>query len=339
MKRYLTLALCLFWASSLWADSQPTPPVIPLPEGDNTLPPPPGQWTPVSVPSLPGTENAAAPPALSPSNGGAQAQETTVPPPPVGATPTPVPTAVPPTETPAPEIQEATPTPQPAAPTPALGAAQEAPPPAEEPASTQTSAGSTLPASSGQAGSPQAGTLSDYFPITPGAQWTYEYLKPGPGETAQGTFTVQCEGAKSMANGTVRAVFETTEGGQKTRSRYSLYGDRVEHTASGAETFTGDYVFKLPPTPSGAAYWTVSEANGTAHKSKAVFDQAQVYQKTYPDCVVVTEKLIQGGKPSNTVIYYYAKGIGLVSMEVYSPSMKLIQPKSFALMSGPGSNN
>ncbi len=300
MKKYFALALCLFWAQALWADSQPTPPVIPVPGGDNALPPPPDQLTPATVPALPGSGNTV------PRT--AQPQDNTIPPPPVAATPPPA--AAVPTDTPV--LREAAPTP-----------GQAAPPPAEEPASSQVS----------------AGALSDYFPITQGDQWAYEYLKPGPGETAKGTFTVQCESAKAMANGTVRAVFETTEGGQPIRNHYSLYGDKVEHTATGDETFTGDYVFKLPATPSGAAYWAVTEANGTAHKSKAVFSTAEVYHKTYPDCVVVTEKVIQGGKTSNTVIYYYAKGIGLVSMEVYSPSMRLIQPKSFALVSGPNSNH
>jgi len=55
--------------------------------------------------------------------------------------------------------------------------------------------------------------------------------------------------------------------------------------------------------------------------------------------VVVTEKVLKKGRLQNTVIYYYGKGIGLVSMEVYSPKMKLILPESLALVTGPKSLN
>jgi hypothetical protein len=189
---------------------------------------------------------------------------------------------------------------------------------------------------------PPSGNLTDYFPATQGDQWNYEYLKPTEGQTAKGTFTIKCVNTEVMSNGTVRTVFETTDGGQQTRDRYSLYDNKVEHTASGDEPINGDYAFKIPGTVSKVgkigegAVWTVVEKNGTVHKSKAAFGEAQVYQKTYPDCVVVTEKVLKDGKAANTVIYYYAKGIGLVAVEVYSPTKKLIQTKSFALVSGPG---
>lgn len=182
-----------------------------------------------------------------------------------------------------------------------------------------------------------AGVLTDYFPVRESAQWTYEYLKPASGETTKGTYTVKCADAKQMSNGTVRTVFETTENGQKAQDHYSLYDNKVEHMAEDGQGATGDFVFKIP-APGGSTAWSVTENNGTVHKSKAAFGQAQVYKKTYPDCVVVTEKVAKGGKTANTVIYYYAKGTGLVAVEVYSPKMKLVQDKSAALISGPGSN-
>ena len=54
--------------------------------------------------------------------------------------------------------------------------------------------------------------------------------------------------------------------------------------------------------------------------------------KVYPDCVVVVDKALSGGKAVSTRINYYAKGIGLVAVEVYSPAMKLIQTESLALV-------
>jgi hypothetical protein len=175
-----------------------------------------------------------------------------------------------------------------------------------------------------------AGALTDYFPAAEGTQWSYEYLKPAEGQAAKGTFTVKCVSAKTMANGTVRVTLETTNNGQPTRDQYSLFNNQVVHTATGDQALTGDFAFKLPPA-SGSASWMVTEKDGTVHKSKAALGQAQVYQKTYPDCVIVTEKILKDGKPERTIIYYYAKGTGLVSMEVYSKGMKLLQDKSFAL--------
>jgi hypothetical protein len=231
-------------------------------------------------------------------------------------TPTPVPTIEAPAEatsTPTEEAVQATPT--------------------VETGSTSSPQASSVEAATGAAVS--AGALTDYFPVAEGALSNYEYLKPASGQTAKGTFAVKCASAKTMDNGTVRVTMETTEGGQTSRDRYSLYGSQVEHIATGDQVFTGDFAFKLPKA-GGTALWSLTEKDGTVHKSKASYGEAQVYQKTYPDCVIVTEKVIKDGKTANTIIYYYAKGIGLVSMEVYSPGMKLLQDKSYALMGDGG---
>jgi len=301
LRKSFIFAACLLMAPLSWAD-QPTPPVIPIPSGDEALPPPLDQTqaTPVVVPMLPGdkTTTEAAPATTQPA----------LPPPPI-AEPTSVPT----------KAVAAVPSPKMA-----------------EPTFTPTAkASASEPASSGAPVS--LGALTDYFPIQEGAQWTYEYLKPSAGQTAKGTYTVKCTAAKTMSNGTVRVVLQTNENGQVTQDHYSLYDNKIEHMGEDSQTTTGDFVFKVPPATGGVG-WAVTEKDGTVHKSKAAFGQAQVYQKTYPDCVVVTEKVLKGGKASNTVIYYYAKGIGLVAIEVYSPKMKLIQDKSVALTKGPGAS-
>lgn len=198
--------------------------------------------------------------------------------------------------------------------------------PSEE-TTTEKSSGTTV----------SLGALTDYFPLTEGAQWAYEYMKPASGETAKGTYKVKCLSAKTMPNGSVQAVLETNAGGQQTRDRYSLYGNMVEHTATGETTLTGDFVFKLPGKGAGTS-WTTTQKDGTTLKAKAVFGKAQVFQKSYPDSIIVTEKTVKDGKINNTLIYYYAKGIGLVSIEAYSSKMKLVQDKSVALVSGPGAN-
>lgn len=178
------------------------------------------------------------------------------------------------------------------------------------------------------------GLFAEYFPMAKGSKWSYEYLKAEPGSKSKKTRTVECTDQTQMPNGGIQATLETTEDGQSTKDSYSLSDNQVEHLASDDQAISGDFVFKLPPA-GGASSWSATEKNGTIHKSKASFGKAQVYRKIYHDCVIVTEKVVKGGKTTNTVIYYYAKGIGLVAIEVYSPAMKLSQTKSIALVSGP----
>ncbi len=291
MKIILCFIVGFFLCPAVW--SEDVKPPVPVPSGDESLP------TPVDLSSL-----------------------TPLPP-----QPTDTPTSIPLTH----KVQiptSSTSSGQPSPPTVSASSPQ-APEfsPTSEPKTTALTVSSL--AESGMTGAaPSAGALTDYFPVAEGAQKFYEYLQPTIEESAR--FSVKCVSVKVMPNGTIRIVLETTEGGQSTRDHYSLYDNKVEHKATGDQAFTGDYAFKLPK-PGGTASWSVTETNGTVHNSKSSFGQAQVSQKTYPDCVVVTEKVTKDGKLENTVIYYYAKGMGLVSMEVYSPDMKLLQDKSYAL--------
>ena len=207
--------------------------------------------------------------------------------------------------------------------------------PKQEP-STPTPGTTEPDQSENSAGTPASlGALTDYFPLSEGAQWNYEYLKPVPGQTAKGSYAVKCVSVKTQPNGTVQAVLETALGSQTIRDRYSLYANQVEHTATNENTLKGDFVFKIPSKGKGST-WTGTAADGTILKCKSAFGKAQVLQETYSDCIVVTVKTVTNGKKGNTLIYYYAKGIGLVAKEVYSDSMKLIQNESVALVSGPG---
>lgn len=176
-----------------------------------------------------------------------------------------------------------------------------------------------------------AGALTDYFPDAPGTQWTYAYLKPAEGETEKKTRTVECVGANPMPNGTLRVEMKVKEGGQTTLEKYSLFENKVQHTFSGQEELRDAYAFKLPAS-GGAAYWTTTDATGAVHSFRSSFGQAQVYRKTYPDCVIVREKVTQGKQQAHTLISYYAKGTGLVAVEFYLPGMKLSQTKSMALV-------
>lgn len=159
----------------------------------------------------------------------------------------------------------------------------------------------------------------EYFHVAKGAKWSYEYLKAGPGASKK-TRVVECSDPQA-SNGALQASFQVTEDGQATQEKYSLSEDKVTRASA------DDIVFQLPST-AGPAKWT----NG-GKTCKASFGPAQVYKKTYPRCVIVTEK-----EGTSTVISYYAKGIGLVAIEVYGKGLKLDQTKSIALVSGPGGN-
>jgi len=178
----------------------------------------------------------------------------------------------------------------------------------------------------------------DYFPASEGMKWTYQYLKADSDQKQKMKRSVECVGEKPGDKGNTLAVLDVTELGFTSRQTFSLDPQSVDHTQSGRKTYAGDFVFKLPPAH-GSSQWSITEEDGTVHQCRAAFGKAQVYKKVYPNCVVVTEKVLKKGRLQNTVIYYYGKGIGLVSMEVYSPKMKLILPESLALVTGPKSLN
>ncbi len=176
------------------------------------------------------------------------------------------------------------------------------------------------------------GAFADYFPSAKGTKWTYEYLKPEAGSKTKKTRIVECISRESISGG-AQVTFQVTEDSQTTTEKYSLSNNQVEHVGTGDQTFSGDFVYKYPDA-GGATAWTVTDPNGAVHKSKASFGKAEVYKKVYSDCVIVAEKTGEGAK-ATTIFYYYAKGKGLVSMEVYGKGMKLALTKSFALVSGP----
>ena len=187
---------------------------------------------------------------------------------------------------------------------------------------------SAAPASAAPATAAPTGGISNYFPWVQGQSLNYEYLKSAGAKKTQ---VVECLEQETMSNGTVHFTLKTTEGTQAVQDKYSLYDNKVEHTFAGKMALTGHVLLQLPAAGQ-PAQWQLKGGDGLTHAYKASFGQAQVYQKVYPDCVLVTDKALSGGKPVSTRISYYAKGIGLVALEVYSSGMKLIQTQSLALV-------
>jgi hypothetical protein len=175
------------------------------------------------------------------------------------------------------------------------------------------------------------GVLADYFPIDPDIQWSYEYLKPIEGRTDKKAFSVKCVSSKKMSNGTIRVMMEMAKGEEKWREGYSLYSDIVEHRTTGNKTYQGDYVFKLPKA-GGSKSWNGTGEDGSLQYYKSSYGATEVNGKAYPDCLVVTEKIAKGGQVTFLVNSYYAKGVGLVSVQFNSSDMKLIPEKSIVLV-------
>jgi hypothetical protein len=298
-KLFFAMGLWVLSTSTLWAQDGGTP-----------------------VPAVPDTGLSSAPPALP------DLSQIELPPPPVVNSNS---QQAVPTDTPVPAVQAAPPplavptnTPEPAMPTPTE----------ELSLPTAVPEANTAPESnmeSSTASSPSQGGILDYFPITQGQTQTYEYLKPALGQTEKKTRVVECLERQTMANGTVRVTLKTTEGSQVFTDKYSIFDNKVQHTFAG-KLVLKDHLILQYPSASGPVEWQIKGGDGLTHAYKALFGQAQVYQKVYPDCVIIVDKALSGGKPVSTKIDYYAKGIGLVAVETYAPGMKLIQTESLALV-------
>ena len=311
MKRVFLLGLTLSFLSTLtaWAeDPQGIP--VPVESGTDILPPPVdlSQITPLP---LPGSEK----------NESNSKEEKTAPPP-----TQPTATPIPPSDTPTPAPVQAKKKMKHPTATPTVETDIE-PSPAVKSNITTVPPETAAPSLASGAG----GGVVDYFPVNEGFKANYEYLKAVPGGTAKRTRVVEYMGREQMPNGTVRTTFQVTEDGKTTLEKYSLFENKVQHSAHGTEILTDDFAFKLPQAGA-TTHWTQTGGDGTVKSIKVSFGQAQVYKKVYPDCVVVTEKTLKNGKAVSTVISYFARGVGLVAVEVYSAAMKLNQAESIALV-------
>jgi hypothetical protein len=306
----LGLVLAISMGAPVWA--QVGTPVPAPPDLGGTAPPSIPDLNEIELPPLPASSPAAPAPTTS-------IEEAPIPQPAAKMTPTPPSAPAPPPP----------PMPTPTKVSAVHAAVQSAPAPPPAPPSASAAAASVPLA--GAASSVSTGGISDYFPWTQGQSLNYEYLKPAAGSTTKRTRVVECLEDAAMANGTVHFTLKTTEGAQVVQDKYSLYDNKVEHTFAGKMALAGHVVLQLPATGQ-SLEWQLKGGDGLTHAYKAFFGKAQVYQKVYPDCVIVIDKGLQGTKPVSTRIDYYAKGIGLVAVETYAPGMKLIQSESLALV-------
>ena len=166
-----------------------------------------------------------------------------------------------------------------------------------------------------------SGTFADYFPTVKGTKWSYEYLKADPATKIKKTRLVESLASEQGPGGTINATFQVTKDGKTVQEKYFLSDNKVAQTSSGDQALTGEFAFQFPMKTL-SAHW-----NGSGKSCKAFFGKGQVYKKIYPDCVIVSEKTVGA-----SVFSYYARGIGLVTVEVYGAGMKMDQTKSFVLL-------
>jgi hypothetical protein len=126
-------------------------------------------------------------------------------------------------------------------------------------------------------------------------------------------------------------VLEVDEGGKKSLEKYSLFLNRVEHREEGDKVLKGQYAFKLP-APGKTESWSETFPDGSVHLMKAALGPAEIFHKNYPECLIVTEKVEKGGSLARILISYYARGVGLVSVEYYKPGPVLVPEKSLVLV-------
>jgi hypothetical protein len=321
--KILFILIGLGAAGFVWADPEPPIPIIPT-EVSEVMPPP-DTGTPVPIPS---DEE------LRRSLGEKSTDQGNVP------TPTDIPVSIEPTSTPNVSLGllptfTATPLPLEPTSTPSLFITV-LPSPSPTPILTPLETPAVTIALTQQVAPSVAvptGGLYDYFPVVPGQKVEFAYLKAEKGEAAPHHFTVQCENFTVTLNGTTQVAFENSESGSPVTEQYLMTSTEVEQNSTTNRNQSDDFILKLPGSTE-PAVWKQTDVQLT-RIFKAALGSATVLRTNYPDCVIVEEKDMKSGKKIGSVYRYYAKGIGLISLETYSADLKLIQTKSFVLTSVP----
>ncbi len=307
-------------AGFAWADPEPPVPIIPT-EVSEVMPPP-DTGTPVPIPS---DEELRRSLGEKSTDQGNPPTPTDIPIP-IAPTATPnAPLVLPPTFTDTPLPLEPTSTPSPfvnALPSPSPSPYST---PLETPHATlipthQVAPGVAVP----------RGGLYDYFPVNPGQTMEFVYLKAEKNETAPRHFRVKCVDFKENVDGSTRVTFENTESGSPILNQLVMTEDGIERGSAVDQQKSGDFILKMPVSTQ-PTIWKQTDGE-LLRIFKATLGPAKVLKKSYSDCVIVEEKDMKDSKKVGSFYRYYAKGIGLLSLESYSADLKLIPTQSFVLM-------
>jgi hypothetical protein len=167
--------------------------------------------------------------------------------------------------------------------------------------------------------------LEAYFPMRQGRKWTYS--------NGTASRTVECTSRELQPGGAVKASFRTTEGAEVSEESYLLKGGTIS-LSSDTEGLRRGWIRLQTVTKAAVPRWTYDRRDGTASYYKAETGAKVAGDKTYPDCVTVTERTLKGAQQVSLVKYVYARGVGLVAVEVFgaenapltAQSWKLVEP-------------
>lgn len=180
-------------------------------------------------------------------------------------------------------------------------------------------------------------SVKDYFPSVPGQVMEYQFFTMPDQSVGRKSRIVECLKSQTFKNGTVRSTFKTTvfAGGtykdEISVDNYSTYNNVVQLTAHNDQPLTERYLIKMP-APGATIRWVQKEPDGTEKQYKAYFEPLKTADRIYTDCLVVVEKHLKGAGELALRHFYYARGIGLVRLEVYGADLKVDRSSSIDLI-------
>jgi len=180
-----------------------------------------------------------------------------------------------------------------------------------------------------EAGYAQAPQWQDYFLLPSGSHFSYETHIKSLFRRHDGTITIRQSGTvrigkyryqKNRLTGRGLAKLPMPDVNYVRADRKGIY------TRASADPRRSDRL-KLPLPPSVGRRWTMRADGVTYHNILASLGPCRAIGRTFPECIKIVSTGTKKGVPVR-VVWYYAPGVGLVSMHLSSKigvdiSMKL----------------
>jgi hypothetical protein len=180
-------------------------------------------------------------------------------------------------------------------------------------------------------------TAKDFFPTLQGEKKEYQFFRSPGQEVGRKNRVVECLEAQGAPDGSVKSSFKTivfaggAYGDEIAVDSYSASGNVLAHTAHNDQPLVNRFLFKIPK-PGGVERWLHQEKDGTVKYYKASFSPLKTNERIYPDCLWVVEKTVMKAGGMTLRYFYYARGMGLIRLEVYGPDLKIDRSASIDLV-------
>jgi hypothetical protein len=162
-------------------------------------------------------------------------------------------------------------------------------------------------------------TITDYFPVAVGSTWSYANASGKTTDVV--TLKNSMPGTK---DGTPLYLFEQQMVGLGTVSFLKSVKDN-KIVVLATKDALGRYSESSPPYPvelaSANQEWRYND-RGDDLRYKTSKASCSFDGRTYSDCILVEERIVDGGTTFRTKKSYYAKGIGMVYVTLESPREK-----------------